>query len=250
MVSKTINKMKIRLHCIGFVLLFFLCSNGSAQIVKKFGEKDSIVFKGSIDVYFRGNINGTNDDENGTVAPVTAFANLPGFALGMFNLVSTYEKNNVGAVSDLVFGPRGVDAVFKSQGSKNLVNQLYVFWNLSDAIKLTLGNFNTFLGYEVISPVDNFNYSTSYLFSYGPFSHTGIKADFDFKNGFTGMVGLFNPNDATDFNLTKDYVGGFQLGYSTDKANAYINSTISEDFVQLDVTAGMNFTDFFMAALT
>ena len=43
---------------------------------------------------------------------------------------------------------------------------------------VTLGNFNTFLGYEVISPAANFNYSTSYMFSYGPFSHTGMKLDF------------------------------------------------------------------------
>ncbi|HAE72380.1 MAG TPA: porin, partial [Flavobacteriaceae bacterium] len=42
----------------------------------------------------------------------------------------------------------------------NIVNQLYMYWNVSDKVTLTMGNFNTFLGYEVISPAANFNYST------------------------------------------------------------------------------------------
>ena len=122
---------------------------------------------GTVDAYFRGNLNAPNVGEN-TMAPGSSFANLPGFALGMANVVAAYEGEKVGFVADLVFGPRGTDAIFNSpmySATGNIVNQLYMYWNVSDKVTLTMGNFNTFLGYEVISPAANFNYSTSYLFS-------------------------------------------------------------------------------------
>ena len=142
-------------------------------------EEPTFTISGSVDTYFRTNLSGgTNDamDTIGTLAPTSSFANAPGFSLGMANLVMGYEGEKAGFVADLVFGPRGADAVFASGPALNIVNQLYAYYNVTDNFKLTLGNFNTFLGYEVISPTANFNYSTSYMFSYGPFSHTGLKA--------------------------------------------------------------------------
>ena len=210
---------------------------------------DSTCFEvvGSIDAYYRMSL-GADFDQ----APATSFANLPGFALGMANINATYYKKKAGIVADLVFGPRGEDATFASPflrpgGSSNVINQLYAFWDVSDKVKITLGNFNTFLGYEVISPTGNFNYSTSYMFSYGPFSHTGFKLDADLGGGFSLMAGVFNPTDATEYNPTNDHVGGLQLGYSFDSGSAYLNTIISEDFYQVDLTTGLDVTkDFYL----
>ena len=208
------------------------------------GLDSSFTITGSVDVYYRANLNGTNNPDNGgTLAPGTSFANLPGFSLGMFNLVSAYEGEKVGFVADLGFGPRGADAVFASPAPLNLVNQLYGYWNITDKVTATFGNFNTFLGYEVISPAANFNYSTSYMFSYGPFSHSGLKLDFDLGGGFSAMVGVFNPTDATDYNPTAEYVGGAQLGYSNDMGGAWFNVILSEGFYQVDLTTGWQVTD-------
>ena len=198
---------------------------------------------GSVDAYFRGNFNSTYDD-----APATSFANLPGFALGMANIIASFEGDKVGFTADLVFGPRGEDATFLSPflrpgGSSNILNQLFVYLKASDAVTFTLGNFNTFLGYEVISPTGNFNYSTSYMFSYGPFSHTGLKMDADLGNGFSLMLGVFNPTDVTEFNLTNDYFGGAQLGYSYDAGSLYLNSLFGDGYFQVDLTAGFDVTD-------
>ena len=161
-------------------------------------EKPSFSVSGSIDTYYRSN----------EFAPNTSFANLPGFALGMANIVLSYEGEKSGFVADLVYGPRGADAVFGSNlsiggedylaGSSNIVNQLYAYYNVNDKLTLTLGNFNTFLGYEVISPVANFNYSTSYMFSYGPFSHTGFKADYAVSDNVSIMVAVMNATDETE----------------------------------------------------
>lgn len=205
--------------------------------------KKNFSFSGSVDAYFRQNLNAPNGGEN-SQAPSTSFANLNGFALGMVNTIISYEGEKVGAVADLVFGPRGADAVFLSEPSANIVNQLYVYWNVSDKLTLTFGNFNTFLGYEVISPVPNFNYSTSYMFSYGPFSHTGIKADYAISDKWSAMLAFMNDNDWTEYNPTNNYTFGAQLGYD----GTYLNFLFGPQF-QIDLTTGFDLSDTFFLGL-
>ena len=209
---------------------------------------------GSIDTYIRGNsaaISTTGTDT--TKAPSSSFANGSGFGLGMANIIASMEGEKSGFVADLVFGPRGNDAVFNSTtGSTPIVNQLYAYWNVSDAVTLTIGNWNTFLGYEVISPASNFNYSTSYMFSYGPFSHSGLKADIGLTDELSLMLALMNPTDWTDYNPTHDsYTAGLQLGYSTDAGGAWLNFVYGDqdgvggdgELLQVDLTTGWDLTD-------
>lgn len=229
MISQLIKSTLIIL----LIQAFYIQTNAQDIVAEE--EADPVVsFSGSVDAYFK----------TGEEAPATSFANLPGFALGMVNLVAAHEGEKAGFVGDLVFGPRGADAVFGSTGSANIVNQLYAYWNVSDNATLTIGNFNTFLGYEVISPTANFNYSTSYMFSYGPFSHTGLKADFSFDGGLSLMLGVFNETDATEFQpIGSDYYGGAQLGYEFDNGGAWLNALFTDGFFQIDLTAGMDVTD-------
>jgi hypothetical protein len=203
----------------------------------------TISLEGSADVYYRRNLTTSTTD----LAPVTSFANLNGFSLGMFNLIGSYDTKNTGFVADLVFGPRGKDAVFLSTGSSNIVNQLYAYWNVNKSTTLTMGNFNTFLGYEVISPTANFNYSTSYMFSYGPFSHSGLKADFNLSENFTGMLAVLNATDATNFNPTNFQTLGGQLGYKSTYLNVIYGKqdSISKATFQIDLTAGYDLSEKF-----
>jgi hypothetical protein len=203
-------------------------------------EKKSFSFSGSVDAYYRANLTAPNDEN--AIAPGSSFANLPGFALGMANVIASYEGEKVGFVADLVFGPRGTDAIFASpmySDTGNIINQLYAYWDVSESVTLTMGNFNTFLGYEVISPVANFNYSTSYLFSYGPFSHTGLKADIALSDDLSLMLGVFNDTDLTEFNPTGDYAVGAQLGY----ADQFLNVLLDPSFFEIDFTGGVDLTD-------
>jgi hypothetical protein len=228
----------------------FLLLSISLPLIGQIKIDSFFTLSGSADTYFRYNLNSTNDASNGgTLAPATSFANLPGFAIGMFNMVGKYETAKSGFVADLVFGPRGRDAVFNSQGSLNIVNQAYAYYKPSEKFTFTLGKFNTYVGYEVISPVINFNYSTTYMFSYGPFSHAGIKINYDIGKGFGAMIGIFNPTDFTDFNPFGKYYGGGQLGYVFEKGAIYLNTLANDDFVQLDITATYNFNEKYMLGL-
>lgn len=236
---------------------------------------DGFTLSGSVDAYFRQNLNAPNKfydldgDPDGDLesynAPGSSFANQPGFALGMANLVLSYEKGSVGAVADLVYGPRGTDAVFGSTtASSSIVNQLYVYWNVSESVTLTFGNWNTFLGYEVISPAANFNYSTSYMFSYGPFSHSGLKADFALDDNWSAMLAIMNATDFTDFNPSGSYSFGGQLGYSTDGGSTFLNVLYGDQdgdytdiamgegagsLFQVDLTTGYDLSDSFYLGL-
>ena len=206
--------------------------------VEETTEEPTFSISGSVDTYYR----------SSEYAPGTSFGNLPGFALGMANVVLSYEGEKSGFVADLVFGPRGADAVFNSTGSSNIVNQLYAYYNVSDSFTLTLGNFNTFLGYEVISPVANFNYTTSYMFSYGPFSHTGIKADIAVSDDVSLMLGVLNSTDMTEFQpLGEDYMFGAQVGLYGQYINYLGGGTAGVS--QIDFTGGINITDSFYLGL-
>ena len=219
-------------------IIFTLLIASSLILTAQEKEEKTFTLSGSVDTYFRGNISGGNYD----TAPGSSFANQPGFALGMINLVARYEGEKVGFVADMVYGPRGADAVFGSPaGSAQIVNQLYAYWNVSEKVTFTLGNFNTFLGYEVISPTANFNYSTSYLFSYGPFSHTGIKADIALSENTSLMLAVMNPTDATEFNPTGNYAFGAQLGFS----GQYINFLLDNGAYEIDFTGGFDLSETF-----
>jgi hypothetical protein len=199
-------------------------------------DAPSFSVAGSVDTYYR----------SSEYAPGTSFANHNGFALGMANIVLSYEGEKSGFVADLVYGPRGADAVFNSSGSSRIVNQLYVYYNLSDGFTLTLGNFNTFLGYEVISPTGNFNYSTSYMFSNGPFSHTGIKADIALSDNASLMLGVLNSTDYTEAQpVADDYMFGAQLGLY----GQYVNMITGNGVTQYDFTGGFDLSDSFYVGI-
>lgn len=224
-------------------IIFLALSLTTLTLSGQEGSENKFNFSGSIDAYYRANLNAPNAGANYT-APGSSFAQLPGFALGMANLVASYSGDKVGFVGDLVFGPRGTDAIFASplySSTGNIVNQLFVYWNVTDKLTLTFGNFNTFLGYEVIAPAANFNYSTSYLFSYGPFSHTGLRADFALSEDWSLMLSVMNPTDLTEFNPTGSYAYGVQLGYK----GQFFNLLADDGAVEVDYTGGFNLSEAF-----
>ena len=202
-------------------------------------ETPKLSISGTVDAYYQTYLT-ASDDVSGSFG--TSFADEAGFALGMANLVLSYEGEKTGVVADLVYGPRGEFAA----GGYNL-NQLYAYWNVSESTTLTAGRFNTYLGYEVISPAGNFNYSTSYLFSSGPFSHVGLKADFALSEDFSLMLAVMNPTD-TNNNTTGDYGFGAQLGYAGQYLNLYYDNDSVLGF-EIDYTGGFDLSESFFLGI-
>ncbi|WP_372752834.1 outer membrane beta-barrel protein [Mariniflexile sp.] len=202
---------------------------------------------GSVDAYYQTYLSAP--DNVGTSFG-TAFAGQSGFALGMGNIIASYEGETVGAVLDLVTGPRGAGATFNSDIVDGIVNQAYVYWNVSEGTTLTFGRWNTFLGYEVIAPAANFNYSCSYLFSSGPFSHMGLKADFALSDEWSLMLAVTNPWDVNDTSMTGEYALGAQLGYSGQFLNLYYDSGNNDGLgFEIDYTGGFDLSDSFFLGI-
>jgi Putative beta-barrel porin-2, OmpL-like. bbp2 len=86
-----------------------------------------------------------------------------------------------------------------------------------------MGKWATHVGYELVDAAGNRNYSMSYMFTNGPFFHTGLRTDFTFgKSGF--MIGVANPTDfTTTTSATKTLIAQFSTGTKDDKLKAYLN---------------------------
>jgi len=228
-------KFKNLIFLFSALLLSTVCAFAQDEVTEEEEDTPSFTVSGSVDSYFRSSFGTRNayyvdSDDEAMYAPSTSFADGKGFSIGMVNLIASYEGEKVGFVGDVVFGPRGQAAVFGTASGQAIVNQLYAYYKFSDAFKLSMGQFNTFLGYEVISPAVNVNYSCSYLFSYGPFNHSGLRADFDFGGGVTGMLSIMNPTDIVEFNPVNTYTLGAQIGFG----GLYLNFLYGDQDGKLD----------------
>ncbi|GAA4269156.1 hypothetical protein GCM10022257_12570 [Hyunsoonleella aestuarii] len=219
----------------------------TALFAQEEAPEKKLSISGSIDAYYQTYLTAPDNEE---VSFGTAFAGQSGFALGMGNIIASYEGGKVGAVLDLVTGPRGEGATFNSDIVDGIVNQAYVYWNVSEGTTLTFGRWNTFLGYEVIAPAANFNYSCSYLFSSGPFSHMGLKADFTLSEDWSLMLAITNPWDTNDVSGTGEYALGAQLGFYGQYLNLYYDSGEHDGLgFEIDYTGGFDLSDSFFLGI-
>ena len=205
-----------------------------------FAQESKVSVSGSVDMY------GTANFVDGAGTPGILIAspeNANGFGLGSINTVFAYEGEKSGFVADLAFGPKADDA-----NLAGAINQLYAYYNVSDKTTITAGQFNTFLGYEVISPAANFNYTVSYLFNAGPFSHTGIKLDYAASEDLSYMLAVTNSHaiSSADGNVGGEMQFGAQVGYKGQYLNFIyggVDGSGITDNMFVDYTGGFDLSD-------
>src|ERR1035437_9169563 len=101
---------------------------------------------------------------------------------------------------------------------------------------LQLLNLRWVNGQHLLDAYANRNYSMSYGFSYGPFSHTGLKADISLGGKSAFMVGIANPTDnVTTTSGDKVVIAPFSTGSKDDKFKAYLNFQGGHEFSQYDL---------------
>jgi len=93
-----------------------------------------------------------------------------------------------------------------------------------------MGKWFTHVGYEVPDAYANRSYSMDYTFSYGPFSHTGIKLDVTANSNVGFMVGVANPTDFTSASFAKkNFIAQIHLTTTNTKVNGYLNYVGGKD---------------------
>jgi hypothetical protein len=170
------------------VLLLLLAASAFSYVAKaqdtvKTTADAPLVLYGSVDTYYK-------DDFSGHGNIPTSFASdNNSVSIGMIDLGLKKSVGNASFVGELSFGPRSDESI---PTSGYHIQNLYISYNLTSKLNATAGYISTFVGYEVISPAANFNYSTSYLFTNGPFQNAGFKLTYTFSDKVSLMAGIFN----------------------------------------------------------
>jgi len=196
-----------------------------------YAQTDSIIpvspaptITGSVDTYFRYNF---NDPKSGATNNFTSFTNSQNsFQLGMASIRADHSFGKASATVDLGFGTRAEEFSYGDPDHSTLfaVKQAYLSYAISDKFKLTMGKWATHIGYEVTDAYLNRNYSMDYMFSYGPFSHTGLKADIGLGAKSALMIGVANATDIVAEAGSRRYaIAQFSTGTANDKVKAYLN---------------------------
>lgn len=177
---------------------------------------------GSLDAYYRYNFNDPKAYPYNSPTSFTHSSN--SFELGMASLRADHSFGKVAATIDLGFGKRAEEFAYNDEGTSLAIKQMYVTYAPASAIKFTFGTWATHVGYELVDAYLNRNYSMSYMFTNGPFTHTGLRADISLgsKNAF--MLGISNPTDyRTAASMPKSLIAQFSTGSNDDKLKFYLN---------------------------
>lgn len=216
-------------------------------------EDEKLKISGSVDTYYKYDFSG-----NANIG--TSFADEQNsISIGMLDLVFEKAVGKASFVGEIAFGPRNAGSagpapsgttVLTGIGSDTSgvvpffgsvsdyaprIQNLYVSYALTDKLSITGGYMGTFVGYEIISPTGNFNYSTSYLFTNGPFQNAGVKLEYAFSDQFAVMAGVFNP-----WNV---YTADPEVGPSSFGAQVYVSPVEGWDAYINFVTGGESGTE-------
>lgn len=209
-------------------------SQDSAEI------KSPLLISGFVDAYYRFNFSNPKSDQG--FNNFTSFTNSHNsFELGMASVKLEHSMGKVGFVADLGFGKRAAEFSYNErvttasipdasdlpadvsviQNNEFAIKQAYITYAPIGNLKFTAGSWATHIGYELVDAPLNRNYSMGYMFSYGPFFHTGVKADLTAgKSGF--MLGIANPTDLKSASFAQKFALA-QYSYAGEKIKLYLN---------------------------
>ena len=234
----------------GLIMIILVFAAGTS-----FAQNSPLEISGSGDLYYK-------YDFSKTANIPTSFAyDQNSVSLGMIDIALKKTTGKASFVGEISFGPRGQfqsilnsDGTYDELGANSFhIQNLYATYAATNKLSFTAGFMGTFIGYEVISPLGNYNYSTSYLFTNGPFQNAGVKVNYAISDKVGVMVGAFN--DAWNAYKADSLKGlnavGAQLSFTpTDKISAYLNfmdGSVSGTIV--DLTASFQVSDKFKLGL-
>jgi len=221
------------------IFILALALTGTMAFAQDAPTSTPLEISGSGDLYYK------YDFSKNPNIPTSFASDQNSLSLGMLDIALKKSVGKASFVGEVSFGPRGQYQSIPNgdgvDGNSFHIQNLYATYAFTDKFSMTAGYMGTFIGYEVISPVANFNYSTSYLFTNGPFQNAGIKANYKISEKFGAMLGLFNDNwNVYKADPTKGLNAvGAQLSYASGPVSAYLNfmdGSVSGTIVDLTAT--------------
>lgn len=225
--------------------LLLLALSAATYVAKAQDAKPAdppLTVTGSVDTYYKYDFSGHNN------IPTSFASDQNSFSIGMVDLALKKKVGKASFVGEMSFGPRNDQSI---PVPSNHIQNLYVGYDLTSQLNVTAGYMSTFVGYEVISPAGNFNYSTSYLFTNGPFQNAGVKFTYAFSDKVSLAAGLYNDLWNVYTAASKINTFGAQLMVSPVKGwTAYLNLiTGPASGTEVDLTTSYQITDAFKLGL-
>jgi hypothetical protein len=194
------NKWTMGLAAAGVVSL---ASAAQAEENSVLTALSSTVISGSVEASYVGGFSTNNNMHNDGGFEANGASLDIGSPLGGGDYSASY---NVG----LLFGNRA--GAFAGDDSTQLLRNANIGMNLpfGNGVDLTLGLFDTTVGYEVEASASNPNVMRSYGYLLEPRTHTGLLAATEITEGLSVSAGLINGFDSSD---GEDNEGHADLGY-------------------------------------
>ena len=115
---------------------------------------------------------------------------------GALDRAGAYFSLDIGKNAD-VNAPAGTDGADQVDFQEAYVNYLLP---IGSGLMVTAGKFATLAGAELMNSTDNMNFSNSYAFAFGPFTHTGVRLSYDVNSMVGVTLGALNGWDNLDDN--------------------------------------------------
>ena len=192
------NKWTVGLAAAGVVSL---ASTAQAEENSVLTALSSTVISGSVEASYMGSLSGSNRlyDDDGFVANGASLA--IGSPLGEGDYSAGYNV-------ELLLGGRA--DVFGSADDGFLIKNANIGLNVpfGNGIDLTVGLFDSIVGYETEASASNPNVSRSYGYGLGPLTHTGALASTSLTDGLNFSFGVANSFGSTLGNTADDLADG------------------------------------------
>lgn len=223
--------MKKSILLLSLLVFAFYSSYAQTDSSKLATAKSSTTFTTYFDGYYRADFAGVKSNNK------TSFTNSNNaLQIGMASFKIDKTLGKFAGTVDLGFGKRADEFSYNDKGIAKDVKQAYVSYAPSSNLKFTLGKWATHIGYELLDAYSNRNYSMSYAFSYGPFFHTGVRADIALGGKWAMMIGVAEPTDITNAKMeAKMVIAQFSTATNDDKLKAFLNYQGGKDKSQLDL---------------
>ncbi len=206
-------------------------TSATADSASKQKPKCSFAYTLYVDGYYKA------DFANSALNNKTSFTNANNsLQIGMASIKLDPTYGKFAATLDLGIGKRVEEFSYNDKGIAQNIKQAYISYAPTSSIKFTFGKWATHIGYELLDAYSNRNYSMSYGFSYGPFFHTGLKADIALGGKWAMMLGIAQPTDfVSSTSPDKILIAQVSTATKDDKLKAYLNYQGGKDKSQFDL---------------
>jgi hypothetical protein len=233
--------MKKTFLSLGSFLLAMIVANAQTDTTKMPSSANSTTYTTYIDGYFRADFAGLKGNNK------TSFTNSnKSLQLGMVSFKVDKTLGKFSGTVDLGYGKRADQISYNDKGIATSFKQAYVSFAPNSTVKFTVGKWATHIGYELSDAYSNRNYSMSYAFSYGPFFHTGVRADIALGGKTAMMFGVAEPTDITNAKAeAKMVIAQLSTASADDKLKAFLNYQGGKDKSQIDLVLNASIADNF-----